>query len=197
MSFVPATRTLIISPQYLKDNSVINNNTEDTILQVCIRHAEDKYIHPLIGSRLMERVTNDIASYQTGGTINAAYKILIDDYITPCLIEYSIYEYVPYSFKFRNKGISRQSSPDSIPADLNDLGYIRETVQSSAQFYGDRLVTYLKSNTATYTEYYQVQLGDIQPARNDSGFDIFIPFGSRGLGDCIYGMGFDIPFDNF
>ncbi len=195
MSFVPPVRFLIITPQYLKDNSVINNNVEENILQVVIRHAEDKYIHPLIGSRMMDRISLDISSYVTGGTIDPAYKTLIDEYVTPCLIEYSIYEYVPYTFKFRNKGVSRQGGPDTLPADLNDLGYIRETVLSSAIFYGERLVKYLKSNTTTFTEYYQYQLGDIQPAKGDTDFPLFIPNANRGDNCGTYGLGLGIDID--
>jgi hypothetical protein len=191
MSFVGATRTLIITPQFLKDNSVINDNVEDNILEAVIRIAEDKYIHPKLGSRLVERINTEIATYASGGTITAEYKTLIDDYITACVIQYSIYEYVPYTFKFRNKGISTQTSPDSTPASVSDLGYIRESVKSTAEFYAERLISYLKNNTSLYPEYIQAQSGDITPSNNGyTGSGIFIPnYLVKGYGiNCCNGL---------
>ena len=187
---------LFLTPQTLKDNTVINNNVEDKILRKCISSAEDKYIHPLVGSGLYSAITGHISALMLSGTpIPATYKTLLDDYIVPTLIEYSTYELIPFSYKIFNKGISRQSSPDSIPAEVDELIYLRNNILNQAQFYGTRLTSYLRTNSNLYPEYYTVMAGDIQPAKGAYSSAILIPGRNRsGYGDCCgpYGYGFGI-----
>jgi len=193
-------RVLWTTPQFLKDNTVVNNNVEDNILRKCISVAEDKVIHPLLGSQLTLTISNHIQAYiASGTTIPADYKTLIDNYIVPCLVEYSIIEYIPYTYKFRNKGISRQTSPESLPAELDELVYLKQNILATAQFYGERLVTYLKTNNKLYPEYFQNTAGDIQPAKGAYSSSILIPGANRGnrFGDGCgnYGMGYVIDIN--
>jgi len=192
-----SNRILWVTPQYLKDNTVINDNCEDNILQVNIRAAEDKYLHPLIGSQMTKKVNQLISdSILSGSTIPTEYKTLIDDYIIPCLVEYSVYENVPFTFKFRNKGISQQTSPDSIPAGIDELTYLRNNIRDTAQFYGERLVTFLRvgyTNNTAFPEYLQVQVGDIKPATGDYFNGIHIPNKNRNNNNFLgFGLGTDI-----
>jgi hypothetical protein len=189
-------RVLWITPSYLKENTVVNDNTEDNILRKCISVAEDKILHPLLGTQLTLAVSTYIQDYINSNVpIPAAYKTLIDDYIIPTLVEYSIIEYIPFTFKFRNKGISRQSGPDTIPAELEELIYLKNNILTTAQFYGERLVTFLRTNNSTYPEYFSNLIGDIQPARGAYSSSIFIPGANRGNrfginGDCCSGLGY-------
>ena len=134
-------RTLFVTPQYVKDNSAPNNNMEDNLIRKCISLSEDKYIHPILGTQLTLAISNHInALVQSGTTIPANYKLLLDDYIIPCLVEYTQLEYLPYTFKFRNKGISRQTSPESIPAEVDELVYLSQTLKTNAEFYAARMI---------------------------------------------------------
>lgn len=189
------TNKLFITPQYLIENSAINSNVEQKILTKCIRTASDKYLMPLIGSQLYEAIVNRIS----GGTMTAGdYKDLLDDYITPALVDYAVLEYIPFSaVKFRNKGIQRQTSEEnSEPADMDNLTYLQQSVRDSAQFYSERLIRYLKANIQLYPEYYQytVSIDDIAPARSDYFNGIQFPRSNRG-GCGTFGMGLDIPFN--
>jgi len=182
-------RVLWTTPQFLKDNTVVNDNVEDNILRKCISVAEDKVIHPLLGSQLTLTISNQIQDYIGSNVpIPAAYKTLIDDYIVPTLVEYAVIEYIPFTYKFRNKGIQRQTSPESIPAELDELIYLKQNILSTAQFYGERLVAFLRTNNATYPEYYQNGAGDIQPAKGAYSSSIFIPGANRGNR---LGLGYD------
>lgn len=188
-----ATRTLFLTPQYLIDNTVVNVNTDQNILSKCIRTAEDKYIMPLIGTPLYESLINKI----TGNTVTGAYKILLDEYVIPCLLEYAVYEYIPFTaFKLNNKGVNKQTSPDSEAADLKDLSYLRENIKDSAQFYGERLIKHLRANTASFQEYMQYRnLEDMTPAKGDYFSGIQFPRMNRGSEDNFgKGFTFDINF---
>lgn len=190
-------RILFTTPQFVKDNTTINDNVEDNILRKCISVAEDKIIHPLLGSQLTLAISNHIQAYIVSGTaIPAAYKTLLDDYIVPTLVEYTQIEYIPFTYKFRNKGISRQTSDTSIPAEVDELIYLKNNILSTAQFYGERLVSFLRTNNNTYPEYFQNGAGDVQPAKGAYSSSIFIPGknrGNRGTDGCTgLGYGFDI-----
>lgn len=186
-----ATRTLFIDPQYVRDNSVINDNTEGGLISKAIRTASDKYIQPIIGGNLY----NSLISKIQLNSLSGDYKTLMDDFIVPCLLEYTIYEYIPYSFKFRNKGISRQTSPDSIPAEVEDLTYIRDNVLQTAQFYGETLVRFLSIHAPNFPELSTSQADQINRAKGDYFGGIHVPGQDRGYCGDGFGLGIGIPIN--
>lgn len=179
-----STRTLFVSPQDARDNTIINNNVSGKLLNVIIRTAEDKYIMPIIGGNLYYTIINKIST----NTLTGDYKFLVDNFIIPCLLEYTVYEYIPYTYKFTNKGISKQTSDTSEPADLPDLYYIRDNVRDTAQFYGENLIQYLKVNANSFPEYSTWLADQIPPADGDNIVGgIHIPGSNRNdswKGDC-------------
>ena len=164
-------------------------------MATAIRTSEDRFIHERVGSRIFVNIQSQIINYMTGGTMNADYKVLIDDYVTPALMWYSILEYIPYSsFKFRNKGTQYQNSENSTSIPIADLSYLESKVQAAAMFYGDRMITYLRNNTTLFPEYYNTEAGDIQPSLNDTTCGIYVPNSNRGF-NCSQGMGFGIDIN--
>lgn len=173
------TTTVFIGTQYLRDNTIINDNVDAKVLQPIIRMAQDKYIQETIGTSLYDKmlVLVDAANpaLPTPVLITGNYKILLEEYIMPTLIQYCIYESIPYmNFKFRNKSISKQSSDNSTPADLTELYYIRDNVSSMAQFYAERLRNYLCQNASLFPEFRSGN-EDISPNPNISFSGIHIP----------------------
>ncbi len=186
------SNTLFITAQYLRDNTIINDNVDGQILQPIILVAQDKYIQPIIGSNLYLEMKNKV----TGNTVTGDYLTLMNEYIIPTLMHYSTYESVPFfNYKFRNKAISKQSSPDSTPADLNELAYVRDNILQTAQFYGQRMIDYLCANATLFPEYSQsLANGDGMSPDNAQYFGgILIPGANRGP-DCYKGYGFTTPF---
>lgn len=187
------TNKLFITPEYLIENSAINSNVEQKILTKCIRSASDKYIMPAIGSQLYQKIVSLIS----GGTMTAGvYKTLLDDYITPALVDYSVLEYIPFSsVKFRNKGMEKQTSDVSTPADAESLVMVQASVRDSAQFYTERLIKYLRANIQSYPEYsqYMITIDDMAPARSEYFSGIQFPRSNRGCcGDLGMGFTYDI-----
>jgi hypothetical protein len=179
------SRTLLITPQYLIDNSPVNSNVEQKLLASSIRKAEDIYLMPLIGSELYQAIIGKIS----GGTMAAGvYKDLLDLYIAPALVEYSVIVYIPFtSIKLRNKGTQKQLGDNSEPANLEDLAYLTTSVRDSAQFYAERLIKYLKQNMTQFPEYLRYSTIDsILPANNDyfSGLQFTIGPNQRTGGQC-------------
>lgn len=139
-----------IGVQFLRENSIINDNVDAQVLGPVIRMAQSKYIQSVIGSSLYNKLISDVQA----NTVTGNYQILLEDYIIPTLTQYSVYESIPYmTFKFRNKGIQKQNSDNSQPADLTELSYMRDNVKNTAEFYAERMATYLCENSGLFTEY--------------------------------------------
>lgn len=180
-----ATNVLFVTVQYLRENSVINDNVDGNLLQPVIRTVHDKYLHPILGSQLYYSLQQKVIT----NTLTGNYLFLMNNYIVPFLLHYSTYESIPFmAFKFRNKGIQKQSSPDSTPAELGELTYVRDSVLATAQFYGERLVEYLCANQSSFPEYRSASNGDISPSNGDYFNGIHIP-GSNRSNNNLSGLG--------
>lgn len=141
---------LFVGVQYLRDNTIINDNVDAQVLQPIIRMAQYKYIQDAIGTNLYNKLLADI----NANTLTGNYQILVEQYIIPTLAQYCIVESIPYmNFKFRQKSISKQNSDNSTAAELPELYYLRDNATSTAQFYTERMSRYLQANLALFPEF--------------------------------------------
>jgi len=142
---------LFISETYIKQQSAILDNVEDGFLYAHILESQNIHIQNIVGSKLYDAL---VADYDvTGETFTTAiYKTLIDNYIQPCLLYYTLYEsmYDLY-MKFTNKGAVTQTSNNSATVDINLLEKRRKDYQNKAEYYAERLMKYLLDNDDTYT----------------------------------------------
>ncbi len=151
---------LFISEDTIKKSTTINGNVDVELLLPYIKVAQDIHVHQLLGTDLYDKLQSDIS----GGTLTGAYKTLVDTYIQPLLIHYSLYECLPFlSYKIMNKDIVRKISETSSPASLEDIKYIRNIVRDTAEFYGERMVEYIRNNTSSYPEYSTNSGADLAP----------------------------------
>lgn len=166
-----------ISVQYLRDNSVIGDNVDAKVLQKVIKMAESKYIKQVLGGSLFNKLVLDA----NNNSVTGNYVTLLEEYVIPCLLQYSVYESIPYlSYKFRNKGVQKQTSDNSQPIDLSELTYLRDNVLNTAEFYSNELINYLKVST-TFPEYNQNNNGDLAPQSSSFFAGFHIP---KGGGRC-------------
>ena len=150
--------TIFIDPQYLRVNSIINDNVDAKVLQPLIRMSQDKYIQQAIGTSLYVKFLDLVDAAAPTNPIPVPIigddKILLEQYIIPTLVQYTVWESMPYmQFKMRNKGVSKQSSDNSEPVDLTELVYFRENVLNTAEFYAQRMIKYLCENASLYPDF--------------------------------------------
>lgn len=157
-----SNKIYFINQQYLKDNSVLNLNIEPQLINQAIIESQYIHIQQMIGTDLYKKFEYLIS----GNTISnhTDYKLLLDDYIIPCLVNYSIYESIPYiRFKMMNKSVGGQSSDNSTPADLEEIKFLQANIKNKAEFLGERLISYLINHTSLYPEYSTNECDDIKP----------------------------------
>ena len=179
------TNTLIISPSYVKENNIIDANVEDKKITSIIKRAQDRYIWTSLSSNLYEKILSDI----TASTLTGNYLTLVDSYIIPCLLEYSVYELVPYiHYGLTNKSIEVKSGINQKPVGKEDVIYLRDNIKSMAEFYEKRLGDYLCNNTSLFPELSTNQGANLQPKTKPYKSSIYTPRPSNDRigGDVIY-----------
>lgn len=139
-----------ISESYLKENTVIDDNVDMKLLNPTLRMVQERYVLPILGTALYNKLTTDIS----GSTLSGSYKTLMDDYILPTMTWYVMVESpIPLGFRFMNKGVMRKNSENSQPADISDLQFNMDKAKDNAEYYSMRLYKYLNANTSTFTQY--------------------------------------------
>ena len=157
---------LLISEKTLKENGVINNNVDNMYIFPAIHYAQDAGLQPLIGTKLYNRLMDMVED----GTIenNDDYKYLLDEYITPFLLNKVTAEIqIPLAFKLRNQGVVQQTGENTYVPSLKDMQYVTQNYENKANFYGNRLSDFLRANRSKYPEYCKIDSCADMPS--DSG----------------------------
>lgn len=143
-------KVLLISENTLKQDSLINNNVDSVYLLPAIQVAQDQGLRQIIGSKLYEKICDDVEN----NSLDNNYKTLLDDYITPYL-EFQVMSdiQIPLNYKFRNLGVNQTTDEHTYTPGLKDTQYIIEYYANKAKFYSNRLFDYLLANRSLYPEF--------------------------------------------
>lgn len=180
-----SSRVLLTNTYRLKKNTPIENNVDDDILNPYIFKAQETHIQQILGTDLYVKIIDEVKN----NTITGDYKTLLDEYITPALIEWAFYEALPFiSLKLTNKSIARGNADYLAEGDLNDLKYLRQTVRDLAEFYSTRVIGYLRQYSNRYPEY-QTNSGLDKIVPNSSSYFNGIYLGGGRSKDCDWGLG--------
>ena len=184
---MPTNKILLMSADYFKRNSVVNLNVDDELVIPQILKAQNMYIERICGSNLYNTLLTQI----TSGTLEARMTTLLEDYLQPTFVEYTLYTGLLYfNYKITNKAVSKKGSDNSDPSDLNEVNYLRADIRNDAQYLADRATKFLKANLTTYPEYNtgNSDCDDIKPSRKNFFGSIYLK-GNDYNNDCNYGLG--------
>lgn len=159
-------KVLIITAEYFKRNTVVNLNVDAELIHPVITKAQNMNIERVLGTNLFNTVLSQIES----GSVEARIKTLIEDYIQVALVEWVTYHgFLYFNYKVTNKAVSKKSSENSEPSELNEVNYLRQNVRDDAEYYSDRITKFLKANLETYPEYNtgNSEYDDIRPSRKN------------------------------
>lgn len=145
---------LMISEQSFKDFTIASNNIDLKNLTQIIKMTQDRYIHPLCGSALYNKILDLISTGDITLVGNAKYKTLLDSYLTDTLFNYVLGELpMAMQYKFVNKGVLKKTSENSEQPTFAELQSISKYYQNYAEWYAERTINYLTANSETYPEY--------------------------------------------
>ena len=143
-----ATNKVLFFPvDYLRDNTVINGDVDSELLEPFILLAQNVHIEAIVGTKLY----NDIVAAIEGSTLAGDNKVLMDSYLQPALLQWAMYEALPFiNYRLTNKAISTKNSDNSDAVALDELHYLRTNVRDNAEYMSERATKFLKANTDIY-----------------------------------------------
>lgn len=151
---------LFISENKIKDSTAINGNVDQEFLIPYIKVAQKKYIETKLGTDLFVKLQSDI----TAGSLAGAYETLVDDFIQDALVHWSFYECIPFlRYKVQNGNIYSKTSETGTALSREEAQDLREEVRNTSEFYTERLIDYIKNNTASFPEYTTNTGADVSP----------------------------------
>ena len=142
---------LFISRNDIIKRSPIGGNIDPEKIIPFVKTAQDKYLLNILGTVLFEYLQDQIAA----ATVAAPYIVLLEEYIKDTLVHYSVVEALPFlSYTIANAGILKNIDPgQSVSPDKKDIDFLLQKELQTAQFYAERLVTYLIAYSNTYPQY--------------------------------------------
>jgi hypothetical protein len=144
------TDVFIISEANLRQFTDLNNNVDSELLKNAIREAQDIETQRILGTKLYEKILNDIKN----NTLSGDYETLVLNWIQNALL-YEAYYYAleDIYLRPRNNGLLiPQGGENSTAADGTWYNRKRQSVENKKQFYEERLTNYLIQNQGNYPE---------------------------------------------
>ena len=156
--------TILTSPTRVKTDTALNDSVDDNLLFPAIVTAQERNVHPVLGTALYTKVKTIVADGTIADAGNAHYKTLLDTYVVPMLVQYSFAEVLPVlRLRFANNSVVAMGSEQSTAASYEDIKPIINSAKEIANWYKERLIEHLCYNNNTYPEYNAGTNEDVLP----------------------------------
>ena len=151
---------LLIQPIDLKRFTFVDGNLDvDKILQF-VKISQDIHIQSYLGTDLLNKLKADI----TNNTLSGVYLSLLEDYVKPMVIHWSMVEYLPFAaYNVTNKGMYKSTSENAETVEKNEVDFLIQKSRSLAENYSQRFVDYMVYNQCSFPEYTSNTENDLFP----------------------------------
>jgi len=156
--------TLFISTDRIKRDTSIGGSVSDQLLFPYILMAQDRYILPVLGTDLYNKLISDIQ----GSSLAGAYLTLLQTYIQPSLVQFSYATVLPFlRLRMVNNSIVTMTSEQGSSVSHSDLKPLINASMDHAEFMRQRLIDYISNNTSSFPEYSSNTGADLSPTTNN------------------------------
>ena len=112
------------------------------VLKAEVQIAQDIHLQTLLGTKFYDHLLSQVSS--TGNTFNANELTLVNDYISPYLIQKAYAEAIPHlHYRTMNRAIVQGEMESATAVDTDTMKYLRSIQNQRADFYMTRLQDYL------------------------------------------------------
>lgn len=133
---------ILITEAKLKSFTSVNKNVDMDLIRAEISVTQDIHLQAILGTKFLNTLYSKVTL--TGNTFNTDEKTLVDDYISPYLIQKSYAELIPNLWsRALNRGLMTGDAESSTSVDTETMKYLRGIQNQRAEFYKQRLVDYL------------------------------------------------------
>mgnify|MGYP006049736927 FL=1 len=151
---------LLVSRDDIVKFTAINGNTDTDKFIQFVKIAQDTHIQNYLGTKLFEKINSGIVN----DSLVEPYLSLLNTYIKPMVIHWSMVEYLPFSaYTIANKGVYKHSAENAEVVDKEEVDFLVEKQRSIAEHYTRRFIDYICFNQSTYPEYNANKNSDMHP----------------------------------
>ncbi len=156
-------QALFISRDDIVKFTVLNGNLDTDKFIQFIKIAQDVHIQNYLGTRLFNRLNDDIVN----DDLIEPYTTLLTTYIKPMLIHWAMVEFLPYAaYTVANKGVFKHNSENSTNVDKNEIDFLIAKERDVAQSYTNRFIDYMAFNQVNFPEYNANSNADVFPDKD-------------------------------
>ncbi len=141
---------LFIKAEDLKRHSILDGNVDADKFMQYIHLAQKIHIRNYLGEDLYDRLQEGIIA----SDLNSDETTLINDYIQDALIHFAAAEYYQFgAYTVANKGIFKSVPDNGETVAKPEIDSLVQKERDYAQYFTQRLVDYLCTNSTLYPEY--------------------------------------------
>lgn len=153
-------QALFITREDLVKFTALNGNIDTDRFIQWIKVAQDIHIQNYLGTKLFKKINDGIVA----GTIADPYLTLLNVYIKPMTIHWSMVEFLPFaSYTFAGKGVFKHTSENAEVVNKDEIDFLIEKERTLAENYTRRFIDYMSFHQSSFPEYYTNANEDIFP----------------------------------
>ena len=153
------THTLLISSDTLKRTTTISQSVDDNLIHPVVLMAQDKYILPVLGTDLFEKLKEDVE-----GTPSGDYATLLKDYVQKCLCQFTLALLYPVlRLRASRHSVVQMDNEQGTSASYDEIQPLISSALDMGEFYRERLIDYLQNNSSLFSEYSSNTGADMSP----------------------------------
>ena len=142
-------KALFVKREDIVRNTAISGNVDLDKYIMFISIAQDIHIQNYTGTKLYEKISNDILN----NTLSGNYLALVTDYIQPMLIHFAMAEYLPFAaYTVAKGGVFKHTPENSVNAEKVEIDYLVEKERTIAKYYTERFIDYMSFNQSLFPE---------------------------------------------
>ena len=164
-------KALFITTEDIKRYSVLSGNVDPDKFIYMVEIAQDTEIQNYLGTVLLEKLQALIIAGTVNDPANLAYKTLLETYVKPMTIYWSLVQlmsFIPYTIA--NGGVYKHTSESSETVSKDEVDYLAEKYRDIAQFYTNNFIDFMVYNQTTYPEYNANTNDDTYPDTSNADF---------------------------
>ena len=144
-------KILLVSEDFVKTNSALNDNLWGKFLLPAIREAQDINLQAYLGECLYKTILGMVADNSITASTNEVYKALLDDYIQQYLL-YQVQANIIPTINVKLGNIGSVVSNDEHISTLSqaNIDLVQSDFQHKADFYAQRILNFILNHSSEF-----------------------------------------------
>ena len=162
-----AETALFINRTDLVRNTIIAGSVDTDKFIMFTKIAQVMHLQNYMGSALYNEISNKILASQSANPVpvDADTTELLNEYLQPMLIHFSMVDYLPFSsVELRNGGLYKHTAENATSPSKDEVDFLVQKHRNFAEFYTRRFIDYMAFNAASkFPKYWQNRNDEMYP----------------------------------